>query len=135
MTPKKQTDGTDSQILKQIMPQARKSKLEEFLIYLREYYKFAGLDTAKRMSSFLSQLGHESLEFLYMEEIASGKAYEGRKIWVMFASETANVSKDVVIQLTGRKNYEKFTLWVLKNQKAIWEFPPKSIPNFVENQT
>jgi putative chitinase len=67
------------EILKQIMPQARKSKLEEFLIYLREYYKFAGLDTAKRMSSFLSQLGHESLEFLYMEEIASGKAYEGRK--------------------------------------------------------
>jgi putative chitinase len=83
------------EILKQIMPQARKSKLEEFLIYLREYYKFAGLDTAKRMSSFLSQLGHESLEFLYMEEIASGKAYEEEKIWVMFASETANVSKDV----------------------------------------
>lgn len=62
-----------------------------------------------RLVHFLAQLAHESGNFRYMEEIASGAAYEGRK-------DLGNVEKgDGIrfkgrgpIQLTGRINYRKY---------------------------
>lgn len=37
-----------------------------------------GIATPLDMAAFLAQLGHESLDLRYVEEIASGAAYEGR---------------------------------------------------------
>lgn len=37
-----------------------------------------GIDTPARQSAFLAQLAHESGQFRYMEEIASGAAYDHR---------------------------------------------------------
>jgi putative chitinase len=37
------------------------------------------INTAKRQAAFLAQLAHESGQFRYMEEIASGAAYDDRK--------------------------------------------------------
>ncbi|MFU8928323.1 glycoside hydrolase family 19 protein, partial [Acinetobacter puyangensis] len=67
------------------------------------------LDSELRFSHFLAQLAHESGNFKYMEEIASGSAYEGR-------ADLGNTQKGDgtrykgrgPIQLTGRANYRKY---------------------------
>jgi len=72
----------------------------------------ADINTRLRIAAFLSQAGHESLDFIYMREIASGAAYEGRK-------DLGNIQKgDGVrfagrgpIQVTGRANYQAFSDW------------------------
>lgn len=68
-----------------------------------------GIDTPLRQAHFLAQLAHESGQFVYTEEIASGEAYEGR-------ADLGNTQKGDgkrfkgrgLIQLTGRANYTKY---------------------------
>lgn len=75
-------------------------------VHLRTY---GILTTPQRFAHFIAQVAHESGGFKYMEEIASGAAYEGRK-------DLGNVNKGDgvmfkgrgVIQLTGRANYRTY---------------------------
>lgn len=75
-------------------------------VHLRTY---GILTTPQRFAHFIAQVAHESGGFKYMEEIASGAAYEGRK-------DLGNVNKgDGVmykgrgpIQITGRANYRTY---------------------------
>lgn len=67
------------------------------------------MDSPLRLAHFLAQVGHESGSFKYMEEIASGAAYEGR------ADLGNTVKGDGIrfkgrgpIQITGRANYRYF---------------------------
>lgn len=56
----------------------------------------------------LGQIQHESVDFKYMEEIASGKAYEGRKdLGNIRPGDGKRYKGRGPIQVTGRANYTK----------------------------
>lgn len=65
--------------------------------------------TPLRLAHFLAQLGHESGGFRYMEEIASGQAYEGRKdLGNTQPGDGRRYKGRGPIQMTGRANYRYF---------------------------
>jgi putative chitinase len=67
------------------------------------------LDTPNRLAHFMAQVAHESGGFRYMEEIASGQAYEGREdLGNVVAGDGRRYKGRGPLQLTGRANYRKF---------------------------
>lgn len=67
------------------------------------------ISTPQRLAHFLAQLAHESGNFIYMEEIASGAAYEGRKdLGNTQPGDGRRFKGRGPIQLTGRANYRDY---------------------------
>lgn len=96
---------TDEQ-LKKIYPASTQANRDKYLPYINKYADIYNVNTPDRMAAFLAQVGHESGQLKYAEEIASGAAYEGRK-------DLGNIQKGDgvrykgrgLIQITGRANY------------------------------
>ena len=64
------------------------------------------INSCARKSAFLGQIAHESGELMYMEEIASGQAYEGRTdLGNSQPGDGKRFKGRGPIQLTGRTNY------------------------------
>lgn len=95
--------------LKKIYIHARSEALEEFAGPITECMDKYEINTPLRQAHFLAQIGHESGELRYREEIASGAAYENR-------ADLGNVEEGDgkrfkgrgLIQLTGRANYQAY---------------------------
>lgn len=93
--------------LHQIMPRAR-SRVETFLVPLNDAMEDYDINTPRRAAAFLAQIAHESGELRYVEEIASGKAYEGRlDLGNTEPGDGVRFKGRGLIQCTGRANYEK----------------------------
>ena len=67
------------------------------------------ISTPLRLAHFLAQLAHESGGFRYMEEIASGSAYEGRKdLGNTEPGDGKRYKGHGPIQITGRANHRLY---------------------------
>ena len=95
---------TFDQLLK-IMPNAR-AKAGIFLPALNASMLEFGINTPLRQASFLAQLAHESGQLLYVRELASGAAYEGRTdLGNTQPGDGVRFRGRGLIQVTGRANY------------------------------
>ena len=95
--------------LRQIMPNCPAAKRADYLPFIQQAMAEFEITSYLRETAFLAQLAHESAELRYMEEIASGAAYEGRKdLGNTQPGDGKRYKGRGPIQLTGRANYTKY---------------------------
>ena len=91
-----------------IMPTASK-RVDLYIGVINGWCDTFGIDTPLRMAHYLAQIAHESGELKYTKEIASGRAYEGRKdLGNTHPGDGVKYKGRGLIQITGRANYEAY---------------------------
>jgi len=106
-----------AQQLQKIMPSATPARIANFIGPLNATMDEFGISTPKRQAAFLAQLAHESGSLRYVQEIASGAAYDNRadlgntRPDAIALSELAGTTPGRyykgrgLIQITGYANY------------------------------
>ena len=97
------------QKLNEAIPFASESNVRKFFEPLRDACKDFKIDTPLRLSHFIAQIAHESGSLKYVEEIASGAAYENRTdLGNVIKGDGVKFKGRGLIQITGRGNYVAF---------------------------
>jgi len=91
--------------LRRILPQSA-SRADLFAGPLTAAMEEFDINTPARQASFLSQIGHESGQLRWVRELASGKAYEGRRdLGNTQPGDGVRYKGRGLVQITGRANY------------------------------
>jgi putative chitinase len=91
--------------LKKILPLSGR-RAATFCQPLNDAMREFDINTPERQASFIAQVGHESGQFVYVREIASGAAYEGRKdLGNTHPGDGVRYKGRGLLQITGRDNY------------------------------
>jgi len=116
------------QQLKLIYREASEKRLSLFLPYLNQTMEEYHINNPQRIRMFLAQIGHESGQLRYTEELASGESYEGRRdLGNIYPGDGRKYKGRGLIQLTGRKNYASagadLDLDLLEHPELLSELP------------
>jgi putative chitinase len=102
-------DGLKAEKLRGIMINAREAHLGKYAAALVAKMWERRISTPLQQAHFLAQVGHESGELRYAEEITSGRAYEGRRdLGNAQPGDGPRFKGRGLIQLTGRANYQQY---------------------------
>lgn len=93
--------------LRKCLPYASNANIQKFGVKLIEAMEKFEINTPRRQAAFLAQIAHESGSLHYVEELASGEAYEGRgDLGNTEPGDGKRFKGRGLIQLTGRFNYK-----------------------------
>jgi predicted chitinase len=99
--------------LRAIFPHLPEVDVEKYLPLLLSAMSQYQIATPARVAAFVAQVGHESGEFRYFVEFASGVAYEGRAdLGNTHPGDGQRYKGRGAIQITGRHNYEQMSRWL-----------------------
>ena len=126
------------QLLLRAVPTLYIPRVDEFVASFNQWAIPFGIDNDKRIAHYLAQVFHESGALRYVEEIASGAAYDtGAKAKAL--GNTPEKDGDGqkykgrgFIQLTGRANYKAFNDYDLCTEDVIAH--PENVAKFPLNQ-
>jgi len=118
------------------MPQATRANIAKYLPWLNEWMPKYGITTPERIRHFISQVAHESAQFLYNKELASGEAYDTGRLATRLGNTPADDDDGRkykgrgLIQITGTTNYKALSKdWGIDvfSQPELLETPENSV--------
>lgn len=84
------------------------------------------INTPARQAAFIAQIGHESGQLRYVEELASGQAYEGRHDLGNSRPGDGRLYKGRgLIQITGRANYASCSADLFGDESVLIDNPER----------
>jgi len=114
-----------TEILKNICPYGQVTNLAKYVSPLNALMPTYGINSMPRVRHFIAQIAHESAQFNFVRELASGEAYDTGAL----AKQLGNTpEKDGdgekykgrgLIQITGKDNYRRCSLALFGDERLI----------------